>query len=440
MDFEQRYRAISARDRRFDGQFITAVRTTGIYCRPSCPARTPKPENVTFFRTSAAAHQAGYRACKRCLPEAVPGTPEWNLRDDLVGRAMRLIADGEIERAGVLGLASRLGYTSRHVTRVLTDELGAGPLALARALRAQTARTLLVSTDMPITDVAFAAGFASVRQFNDTVGEVFQLSPTAIRGGRSTGTSATGSIDLRLPTREPFDASGVLSYLSAHADQRVERASETAYSRTVRLPRGTADLQLRAEPRGLRLSARLGELRDLPVLIARVRRLFDLDADPEAVDAALAAHPALQPSVRAHPGIRLPGTLEPAELLIRASAGETHGAAAGGADVERASGDPAVQELAQQVDGAWPVRELRRALHALGVSPASQAYAIARILGAPDVDSAADPMVRRGMRAVGLGTETPDEISPWRSYAALHLCLRGQTAGGRRTSSERVAS
>ncbi|MCU1438216.1 MAG: DNA-3-methyladenine glycosylase, partial [Naasia sp.] len=204
MDFTERYRAISAKDRRFDGQFVTAVRSTGIYCRPSCPARTPKPENVTFYPTSAAAHAAGYRACKRCLPEAVPGSPDWNVRGGLAGRAMRLIADGVVERAGVPGLAERLGYTTRHVTRVLTEELGAGPLALARAQRAQNARALLTSTDLPITSVAFAAGFDSVRQFNDTVAEVFELTPTAIRArGRADDAPAPGRVRLRLAARPP---------------------------------------------------------------------------------------------------------------------------------------------------------------------------------------------------------------------------------------------
>ena len=167
MDFWQRYRAIDARDTRFDGQFFTAVRSTGIYCRPSCPARTPKASNVTFYETSAAAHDAGYRACKRCLPEAVPGTPAWNIRQDVAGRAMRLINDGVINRDGVEGLAARLGYSSRQLNRILTHELGAGPLSLARAGRAQTARTLLVSTGMKLADIAFAAGFSSVRQFNE---------------------------------------------------------------------------------------------------------------------------------------------------------------------------------------------------------------------------------------------------------------------------------
>ena len=186
MSFDERYRVIRSRDRRFDGQFVTAVRSTGIYCRPSCPARTPKESNVTFYATSAAAHEAGYRACKRCLPEAAPGSPQWNLRGDVTGRAMRLIADGVIEREGVPGLARRLGYSTRHLTRLLTAELGAGPLALSRAHRAHTARMLLVGTDMPAADVAFSAGFSSVRQFNDTVREVFgmesQVVPDPVSG------------------------------------------------------------------------------------------------------------------------------------------------------------------------------------------------------------------------------------------------------------------
>ena len=156
MTFDERYAAIQSRDARFDGQFVTAVSSTGIYCRPSCPARTPKPANVTFYPTSAAAHEAGYRACKRCLPEAAPGSPDWDVRGDVAARAMRLIADGVIEREGVPGLAHRLGYSPRHLTRLLTAELGAGPLALSRAQRAHTARMLLVGTAMPASDIAFA--------------------------------------------------------------------------------------------------------------------------------------------------------------------------------------------------------------------------------------------------------------------------------------------
>src|SRR6195952_3571078 len=179
--FAERYRALSSRDSRFDGQFIAGVHSTGIYCRPSCPAMTPHERNVSFYRTAAAAHEAGLRACKRCQPDAVPGSPDWNLTDDLAARAMRLITDGVVEREGVPGLASHLGYTTRHLTRVLVAELGAGPLALARAHRAQTARTLLVSTDLSVADVAFAAGFSSIRQFNATILEVYETTPSDIR-------------------------------------------------------------------------------------------------------------------------------------------------------------------------------------------------------------------------------------------------------------------
>ncbi|MGN8025206.1 DNA-3-methyladenine glycosylase 2 family protein [Microbacterium sp. 22242] len=331
MGFDERYRAIDARDARFDGQFVTAVRSTGIYCRPSCPARTPKPENVTFFPTSAAAHEAGYRACKRCLPEAAPGSPEWNLRGDVAARAMRLIADGVVEREGVPGLAARLGYSSRHLTRLLAAELGAGPLALARAHRAHTARMLLVGTDLPIGDVAFSAGFASVRQFNDTVREVFGLAPGELRAtrhgrGRDRSTTAAtvpGEIELLLPYRRPFDAQGLFAWMRARALPGVEEAGERSFSRHLRLDGGPAWFELRLDDaERLHLRARLAQLGDLAPLVARARRLFDLDADPVAVDAALSAHPPLAPLVARTPGIRVPGAADPHEMLIRAMVGQ----------------------------------------------------------------------------------------------------------------------
>jgi len=339
MDFDERYRIIQSRDARFDGQFITAVRSTGIYCRPSCPARTPKPANVTFYVTSAAAHEAGYRACKRCLPEAVPGTPDWNLRGDLAGRAMRLIGDGAVERDGVDGLAARLGYSSRHLTRVLQHELGAGPLALARAHRAQTARTLLTSTALSMSDVAFAAGFASIRQFNDTVAEVFQLTPSEIRArSAATDGAAPGSVTLALPYREPFDAAGVFAWLAARAIPGVEVAGPDSYSRSLLLPGGPARFTVRfgsrrgagarsgvgsGSPR-LMLDAELTALSDLPTLVARIRRLFDLDADPQAIDEALrgGGNESVAARVRLVPGIRMPGAVDAHEMLFRAILGQ----------------------------------------------------------------------------------------------------------------------
>lgn len=334
--FAERYRAMRARDARFDGQFITGVHSTGIYCRPSCPAVSPKPTNVSFYLTAAAAHEAGLRACKRCLPDAVPGSPEWDLRDDMAARAMRLIADGVVEREGVPGLAARLGYTTRHVTRVLTSELGAGPLALARAHRAQTARALLTSTAMPAADVAFASGFGSVRQFNDTIRDVYDRSPLELRAVARVrervrrpshgDADAPGVVHLRLPARAPFDATGVFSWLAARAVDGVERAADDRYQRTLRLPGGPAAVEFRAagavDAPAIDVDARLASLADLPPLVARVRRLFDLDADAVAIDEMLGADPALASSVAAVPGIRVPGCLDPHELVFRALIGQ----------------------------------------------------------------------------------------------------------------------
>ncbi|NUS63811.1 MAG: DNA-3-methyladenine glycosylase 2 family protein, partial [Saccharothrix sp.] len=296
LDDERAYRAVAARDARFDGCFILAVRTTRIYCRPSCPAVTPKRRNAEFYPTAAAAQSAGYRACRRCLPDAVPGSPEWNLRADLAARAMRLISDGVVEREGVPGLAAHLGYSERHLTRVLTAELGAGPLALARAHRAHSARLLIETTDLSFTDIAFAAGFASVRQFNDTIRAVFATTPSAMRSTRTASTTA-GRITLRLPYRPPFDADGLLAYFRAHAIPGVEHVTDRCYARSLRLPHGQATVRLEPAAGHVSCSLRLTDLRDLGSAVSRVRRLLDLDADPVAVDGFLAADPALRPSV-----------------------------------------------------------------------------------------------------------------------------------------------
>src|SRR6187431_1095852 len=203
LDFERCYRAVDSRDQRFDGWFFTAVTSTGIYCRPSCPAVTPKRENVTFHPSAAAAQRGGYRACRRCRPDAAPGSPEWDVRADTVGRAMRLIGDGVVDREGVPGLAARLGYTERHLNRILGAELGAGPLALARAQRAQTARVLIETTDVGLAEIAFAAGFGSVRQFNDTIRQIYGRTPSELRVRRTQPEQDEGTIGLRLAFRAP---------------------------------------------------------------------------------------------------------------------------------------------------------------------------------------------------------------------------------------------
>ncbi|MFC4396036.1 AlkA N-terminal domain-containing protein [Arthrobacter sedimenti] len=478
MDFWQRYRAIDARDPRFDGQFFTAVRSTGIYCRPSCPARTPKAANVTFYETSAAAHEAGYRACKRCLPEAVPGTPAWNVRQDVAGRAMRLINDGVINRDGVAGLAARLGFSPRQLNRILGQELGAGPLSLARAARAQTARTLLVSTSMKLADVAFAAGFSSVRQFNETIAEVFAVTPTALRQTSRHPATAGGTtaLTLGLPFRPPFDP-GIFSFLAVRAIPGIEEGTPTSYARTLRLPHGDARFRVEydggARGRPLTLTVGAVDLRDLPALLSRVRRLFDLDADPEAIDGALAADPRLATSVAQAPGMRMPGALDPQELLVRAMVGQqitvaaartalTQLSAAGSPTAAPGEGLDRLFPTPAQIAAAGhllrgPRRRIESLVHAAtamadgrlefgygddvaglgakllplpGVGPWTVGYVAMRVLGAPDIFLANDAAVRNGIRALDNGNSangnsvlSPDfrESSPWRSYATMHL-------------------
>lgn len=470
--FATRYRALASRDARFDGQFIAGVHSTGIYCRPSCPAVTPKPGNVTFYRTAAAAHEAGLRACKRCQPDAVPGSPDWNLRDDLAARAMRLVHDGVVEREGVEGLARRLGYSSRHLTRVLRAELGAGPLALARAHRAQTARTLLASTELPIADIAFAAGFGSLRQFNETLGEIYRATPRELRalsrrgraGVAAEAAPASGTLSLRLAARAPLDHTGLFRFFADHAVPGLEHGDDAYFARPLALPGGPAAIEVRPDATGGGLvgTVRLSRLADIGAAVARIRRAFDLDADAVAIDAALAADPALAPLVAAVPGIRIAGSFDPVEALIRTLVGQQISVAAArtvlgrlvaelgdgafptaetiaarGREVLRgpASRVDAIVSVAEAVaegrlvlDIGMPLAEFRGALLAhRGIGPWTADYLAMRALGAPDVLPVDDLVIRQSAAALGMPGGRADlarlaqRWSPWRSYAALHL-------------------
>ncbi|WP_431926817.1 AlkA N-terminal domain-containing protein [Amycolatopsis tucumanensis] len=485
-DNERCYRAVASRDARFDGQFITAVRTTGIYCRPSCPALTPRQENVRFYPTAAAAQAAGFRACRRCLPDAVPGSPEWNVRADLAARAMRLIADGVVEREGVPGLARRLGYSERQLGRVLTAELGAGPLALARAHRAHSARLLIELSELPLADVAFAAGFASVRQFNDTIREVFARTPSQLRTAAAAARRRAGAaepeagtagtrLSLRLPFRPPFDAAGLLGFFAARAVPSVESVDEHSYARTLRLPHGAATVTLTPQDGHVRCDLRLADVRDLGAAVTRARRLLDLDADPEAVARVLAADPALAPAVAATPGIRVPGAADGFELVLRAMLGQQVSVAAARTAAGRltaALGEPvpwepdlllfptaeAVAERGHEVlrgpkrridailgaaaalaSGDVDVHvgrdpaELRAELLALtGIGPWTADYVLMRVLGAPDVLLTGDLVLRKGAAALGIAddipalTERAQAWRPWRSYAGMYLWRSSQ--------------
>lgn len=335
-DTDRCVRAVQSKDARFDGWFFTAVRTTGIYCRPSCPAVPPKVENMSFLPSAAACQQAGYRACKRCRPDTSPGSPEWNARADAVARAMRLIQDGVVDREGVPGLAARLGYSARQVERQLNAELGAGPLALARAQRAQTARLLIETSELPMGDVAFAAGFSSIRNFNETVREVFALTPgelraRAARAGRREP-RVPGTLSLRLPYRAPLTPDNLFGHLVATAVPGVEEWRDGAYRRTLRLPHGSGIVALTPGPDHIGCRLALTDLRDLTIAISRCRWMLDLDADPEAVDDQLRTDPLLAPLVDKAPGRRV--------APDRRRGGVRRTGGAGAAGVHRRRADP----------------------------------------------------------------------------------------------------
>ncbi|MEU3839532.1 AlkA N-terminal domain-containing protein [Streptomyces sp. NPDC028635] len=459
MDEDSRYEAVRSRDARFDGEFFFAVETTGIYCRPSCPAVTPKRRNVRFFATAAAAQGSGFRACRRCRPDAVPGSADHDVRADVVGRAMRLIGDGVVDREGVAGLAVRLGYSARQVQRQLTAELGAGPVALARAQRAHTARVLLQTTELPITEIAFASGFASVRQFNDTIKAIYASTPSELRaaapGARRDDMPGAG-IPLRLAHRGPYRAGPVFDLLAREAVPGVEevggRPGARTYRRTLRLPYGTGiaavaertgtETRASAAHPGGWLDARLHltDPRDLTTAVQRLRRLFDLDADPYAVDERLGADPRLAPLVAARPGLRAPGAADPEEVAVRALAGpaETRRLVlAYGKRLDAPCGsltrlfpEPAV--LAQAEPGG-PLGSLAAALAdgRLRLDPGADRDDAEQALRAlPGIDAAAVAVIRA--RALGdpdvapPGRALPDTWRPWRTYAVQHLLVAGE--------------
>jgi AraC family transcriptional regulator of adaptative response / DNA-3-methyladenine glycosylase II len=530
LDHERCYRAVASRDARFDGAFYTAVRTTGIYCRPSCPAITPRRGNVGFFRTAAAAQQAGYRACRRCRPDAVPGSAEWNVRGDVVGRAMRLVADGAVDRVGVAGVAAALGYSQRHLTRLVSAELGAGLQAIARTQRAHTARLLLESTDLPATEVAWAAGFGSVRSFNDTISAVYGASPSALRGrlgrsGRAHGRPAAGGhatgdmthagqgladrapgagapgsaaappgmdrpgaaadqrgaaartavgfpVTVRLAARAPIDVAGTLAFLGLRAVPGLEAWDGRRYRRSLVLPHGHGTVACSPVTGGVLAEFRLHDLRDLSAAVARVRRLLDLDADPEAVGEVLGRDPLLADLVAARPGLRVPGGVDPHEILVRAIVGQqvsvagartlvgrlvaAHGAPLALPDgaLERAFPTPdaiaaldpgvlpmpraracglvsACQRLVEGtlvLDAGADRQEAAAGLQQVaGIGPWTAGYLAMRGLGDPDVWLSGDLGVRRAMVAGG-ADDRPAAVAdrvrawrPWRSYAVVHL-------------------
>jgi AraC family transcriptional regulator of adaptative response / DNA-3-methyladenine glycosylase II len=477
LDVEAAYQALVSRDRRFDGRIWFGVTSTGIYCRPVCAAQTPKLANVRYFAAPAAAVSAGFRACKRCRPDSAPGSRHWDVRADLAGRALRLIAEGAVDDDGVAGLARTLHVSERHLHRTLVAEVGAGPLQLAVSRRAQTARLLIEQTELALAEIAFASGFASVRQFNDVMRREFGAAPSALRRAVPVRLAADDpALVLRLRLREPYDGDAVGAFLALRSVAGLEEhevaGSSWSHRRVVPLAARTAVAEVRVV--GGHVVVRSDtDLRDTAVLVQRVRRWLDLDADPGTIDDALAADPALAPLVAGRPGLRVPTTVDPWETVVRAVVGQQVSVAgartilgrivaafgtpvSGGftafpsstrmADVDpgdiAALGMPGarartVQAVAAAVaDGRVDLRSgdpdtVGAALLAVpGVGPWTVGYVRLRALADPDSFPATDLGLRHAARDLGLAPDSRGLDAraatwrPWRSYAAQHLWTR----------------
>ncbi len=474
MDADACYRAFETRDARFDGRIFIGVKTTGIYCRPICPARTPKRENVRFFASAAGAQAAGFRPCLRCRPETSPDSGAWRGSSSTVSRALSLIEDGALDEAGVDALADRLGVGERQLRRLFQRKLGASPIAVAQTRRIHLAKQLIHETNLPMTEVALASGFGSVRRFNETFQRLFGRPPAALRRAAGPDAAAGADVSLHLAYRPPYDWDGLLDFLSLRAIPGVERVEAGAYLRTIAL--GGDQGLIRVEPADcnrLKVTVRFGRMSALPTIIARVRRVFDLAADPLAIAAHLSQDPALAPLVAARPGLRVPGAWDGFELAVRAILGQqitVTAATALAGKLVRAYGQPlpaAIEGLThtfptpQSLAGAdiaalgmprsrgaalsglaaavaadpaifGPSLSLEAAVAQLksltGIGEWTAQYIAMRELREPDAFPAADIGLMRALADETGRRPTPAELlaraerwRPWRAYAALHL-------------------
>lgn len=477
LDHDACYRALCSRDARLDGRIFVGVKTTGIYCRPICPARTPKRENVTFHRSAAAAQEAGFRPCLRCRPETSPDLGSWRGTSNTVSRALALIEQGALDGADVDALAGRLGVGERQLRRLFAQHLGASPVAVAQTRRVLLAKQLIHETQMPMAEVALAAGFGSVRRFNETFQQLFDRPPGALRRTQQTTAEMGEAATIRLPYRAPYDWDAMLAFLTVRAIPGVERVEDGRYVRSfdLREGRGVAFVE-KGEGDCLKATLRVSRVQAWPAVIARLRRVFDLAADPAVIGAHLAEDPDLAPMVAARPGLRAPGAWDGFELAVRAVLGqqisvvaarnlagrlaETYGEPLD-EDAARASGlrrlFPTPQRLAQADPDTLPMprtrarglvalaaaaaadpdlfgarRSLEEAVERLvalpGVGPWTAQYIAMRALREPDAFPHADLGLLRALEDGKGRRPSPAELlaraerwRPWRAYAASHL-------------------
>ena len=475
------YRAISTRDARFDGRLFVGVRTTGVYCRPICPARTPKLENVSFYPSAAAAQEAGLRPCLRCRPEASPELAVWRGTSNTVSRALALIEAGGLDEADVEGLANRLGVGARQLRRLFRQHVGASPIAVAQTRRVLLAKQLIHETALPMAEVALASGFNSVRRFNETFLEMFGRSPATLRHARG-GQREPGELSVRLAYRPPYDWDAMLAFLAARAIPGVETVTGSTYRRTIAIGGHSGVVSVApADKNRINVSVRFPNIAALPQVIARVRRVFDLAADPDAIGAHLSLDPVLAPLVSARPGLRVPGAWDGFELAVRAIFGqqitvpaatkllgrlvEAHGevlvAAGDGEGLSHLFPTPArlaaadLSALGMPRARAMSVTSLAAALVAdpmifgrgasledaigklrslPGIGEWTAQYIAMRELREPDAFPAADVGLLRAMTSASGRRPSPAELMaqaerwrPWRAYAALHLWAAGAT-------------
>ena len=478
LDPDACYRAFGARDARFDGRVFVGVHTTGIYCRPICPARSAKRENVSFYFSAAAAQAAGFRPCLRCRPELSPDTAAWHGTAHTVARALALIEAGALDDGSVEDLAARLGVGGRHLRRLFQQHVGASPLAVAQTRRVLLAKQLIHDTSLTMTEVALASGFGSVRRFNETFRQLFQRPPAALRRSWGAVGSDAGAVTIRLPYRPPYDWDATLAFLAAQAIPRVEAVGRDSYARTIALDGRCGTLVVvPGDDYTLRATIRFPCMAALPRIIARLRSVFDLSADPARIDAHLAGDPALAPFIAARPGMRAPGAWDRFELAVRAILGQQitvpaatnlarrlveavgvmvddpvaqtfgltrlfptpHQIAAPdivSLDLVPGTRATALSSLAAAVSAdpvlLGPYRDLEGAVSQLrslpGIDDWTAQYIALRALRVPDAFPVADIGLQRAM--TGLIDRFPTSVEllaraecwrPWRAYAAMHL-------------------
>jgi AraC family transcriptional regulator of adaptative response / DNA-3-methyladenine glycosylase II len=455
-DRESCQRARIARDPRFDGCFFIAVKTTRIYCRPICPAPSPKEQNVDYYPSAAAAAEAGYRPCLRCRPEASPGTPGWQGTSVTVARALRLMNESALDSSGIEQLAERLGVGSRHLRRLFLEHLGAPPIAVAQTRRLHFAKKLIDETNLPFTEVAMASGFGSIRRFNFAFQQLYGRTPTELRrlAGKRAG-SADGAYHFKLPFRPPYDWNAILSFLADRSIPSVESVANNAYRRTISMNGTAGQVEVKLGSGALDVRVEFPDPRVLFLIVERIRRLFDLSADPGRIEAYLRQDPLLAPRLDRRPGLRLPGAWSPFELAVRAVLGQQISVKGASTIADRIAARygtaglfPAADVLANaNIEECGVVRSRAATIRALagsglawehvgnsdtflesllalpGIGPWTAQYIAMRAFGEPDAFPAGDLVLQRaaGCRNARELEARAEAWRPWRAYAAIHL-------------------